>query len=329
MQKKPFDITIVGTHGMLSSALTGAVDLFSLAGITWQHIHQDPAQPAFNVTLSSIDGKAFKCINGVVLSPKCALPAITHSDLVLVPTIGGDLEQVVKANGPLLEQLKRFYLAGAKIASNCTGAFLLAEAGLLKNKSATTHWGYESLFKQRYPDVNLDIDKIITYEEGVYCSGGGVAWLDLVLLLIADFCGEQVAEETAKAHVLDHSRTNQRAYTSIQQKTLHGDSDIAKAQHYVLKNYQKPLTSETLASIANMSLRTFARRFKQACAMTPQQYIQSVRIERARKLLDSTTKPIESIVFEVGYSDLSSFIQLFKKWVGQSPHQYRVRQRMI
>jgi len=257
------------------------------------------------------------------------LAKVECADLILVPTIGGDIEHTIKNNAELLAQIRRLYNSGSKVASNCTGAFLLAEAGLLNEKVATTHWGYESLFKQRYPKVNLDINRLVTYQEGVYCSGGGVAWLDLVLLLIAEFCGEHVAEETAKAHVLDHARTSQRAYTSIQQKTLHGDASIANAQHFILENYAEPLEMKDLAEVARMSQRTFSRRFKAACEMTPQQYIQSVRIEKARSLLDNTTKPIESIVFEVGYTDMSSFIQLFKRWVGQSPHQYRVRKNRV
>ncbi|RPJ67686.1 helix-turn-helix domain-containing protein [Alteromonas sediminis] len=310
---------------MLSSAITGAIDLFSLAGITWHHIHHTQPQQIFDVSLCSVDKAPFKCINGIQLLPHKDIASVVTADLVLVPTIGGDLTLVTENNQALLTHLRRLYDTGCKIASNCTGAFLLAEAGLLDGKVATTHWGYETPFKQRYPQVQLDISRLVTHQDGVYCSGGGVAWLDLVLLLIAEFCGEQVAEETAKAHVLDHARTSQRAYTSIQQKTLHGDMAIAKVQHYILTHYTENVDIAVLADIANMSPRTFSRRFKAACEMTPQQYVQSVRIEHARKQLDITAKPIEQIVHDVGYSDVSSFIQLFKRWVGQSPHQYRMR----
>jgi transcriptional regulator GlxA family with amidase domain len=322
---KPFNIVIAGFDGALSSAITGALDLFSLAGVTWNYIHEQPTEELFTVSIASVNKQPFRCINHVQLLPHADLTLINDVDLLLVPTIGGNILHQLDIHQAITPEINRLFLSGSKVASNCTGAFLLAEAGILAHRAATTHWGYESVFKKRFPNVNLDTSQLVTHQDGIYCAGGGVAWLDLVLLLIEDFCGESVAEETAKAHVLDLTRTNQRAYTSIQQKTLHGDADIARVQQTIMANYDKPISIEHIASDVGMSQRTLMRRFKQACDETPLQYLQSVRIHHACKLLETTTLSVESIVYKVGYSDSSTFVQLFKRWMGISPHQYRIR----
>lgn len=316
-------VTILGYDQAYASAITGALDLFALAGITWQRMQGLEPQKCFNVQLASINQKDIHCINQLTLKSQIAIEDVSHTDLLIIPTIGGKLESVLESNRNLLPFIRHFHHNGADIASNCSGAFLLAEAGILNGKTATTHWGYAELFKQRYPEVDLQPEKLITQNGTIYCSGGGMAWFDLALLLIERYCGHDVATETAKAHVLDIARGNQAAYAQLRSKKYHQDIEIKKAQEWLELNFSKAITLDSLAASVNLSTRTFLRRFKQATGQTPLNYLQSIRVETAKKLLETQSQSLETLTNAVGYEDLSSFTRLFKTFTGLSPSQYR------
>lgn len=317
------NVTILGYDQAYASAITGALDLFALAGITWQRMQGLQPQKSFNVQLASINQNDIYCINQLTLKSQIAIEDVKKTDLLIIPTIGGKLETVLEANRNLLPFIRHFHQNGSDIASNCSGAFLLAEAGILNGKTATTHWGYAELFKQRYPDVNLQPEKLITQNGTIYCSGGGMAWFDLALLLIERYCGHDVATETAKAHVLDIARGNQAAYAQLRSKKYHQDIEIKKAQEWLELHFSKAITLDSLAASVNLSTRTFLRRFKQATGQTPLNYLQSIRVESAKKLLETQSQSLETLTNAVGYEDLSSFTRLFKTFTGLSPSQYR------
>ena len=317
-----FKVTILGFNQAYASAITGALDLFALAGVTWQRMQGLAPEPYFNVQIATLKKQPLRCINQLEIRSHIAIEEVTHTDLLLIPTIGGSLLNVIADNRALLPHIKRHFNAGADIASNCSGAFFLAEAGLLDGKEATTHWGYAELFRKRYPAVKLCAEKLITSDHNIYCSGGGMAWFDLALLLIERYCGHDVATTTAKAHVIDLSRGQQAAYASIRAKKYHQDPDVLHIQEWLEANYLKPVQVSQLAQLVNLSSRTLHRRFKQATEQNPLEYLQSVRIEAAKKLLEKSHENIQRIVNYVGYDDISSFTRLFKKHTGLSPSQY-------
>ena len=317
-----FKVTILGFNQAYASAITGALDLFALAGVTWQRMQGLAPVPYFNVQIATLKKQPLRCINQLEIRSHIAIEEVTHTDLLLIPTIGGSLLNVIADNRALLPHIKRHFNAGADIASNCSGAFFLAEAGLLDGKEATTHWGYAELFRKRYPAVKLCAEKLITSDHNIYCSGGGMAWFDLALLLIERYCGHDVATTTAKAHVIDLSRGQQAAYASIRAKKYHQDPDVLHIQEWLEANYLKPVQVSQLAQLVNLSSRTLHRRFKQATEQNPLEYLQSVRIEAAKKLLEKSHENIQRIVNYVGYDDISSFTRLFKKHTGLSPSQY-------
>lgn len=323
MDKPQYTVTVLGFNHALASAITGALDIFAFAGISWQRIHNIPTSPQFNVQLASAHGHDFLCTNQVTLKPTVAIEDISHTDILLIPTIGGDIDQVLQEMRSQIVHIKRLKNGGADIAANCTGTFLLGESGLLEGKIATTHWGYADKFKAMYPNVNLQPEKMVTEHEAIYCAGGGMAWIDLAIVLIERYCGHQIASDTAKSHVLDVSRTTQAIYASSRQHRFHSDKEIIAVQSFLEENLQCKFTLKALAVKHNMTERTLIRRFKKACDVTPWQYLQSLRIEHARKLLETSNTPLESIVNAVGYEDLSSFTRLFKKYTGLSPSQYR------
>lgn len=318
-----FKVTVLGFEKAYASAITGALDLFALAGVTWQRMQGEPPNPFFDVQLASLGNKPIQCINQLQLSSHIAIEDVSQTDLLLIPTIGGAIEPVLANNRGLLPYIQEHYLAGADIASNCSGAFFLAESGILDKKDATTHWGYAEKFRMSYPQINLRPEKLITQDGQIYCSGGGMAWFDLALLLIERYCGHDVATNTAKAHVLDLARGNQAAYAQVRSKKYHQDEDILFCQEWLENHFAEPIKIDSLANMVNLAPRTFARRFKRATEQSPLQYLQSLRIEAAKKLLESQNKPAEQITNQVGYDDLSSFTRLFKQQTGLSPSQYR------
>jgi transcriptional regulator GlxA family with amidase domain len=316
-------VTILGFEQAYASAITGALDLFALAGVTWQRMQGQSPQQTFKVQLASIAKQPIECINHLTLSSQIAIEDVAHTDILIVPTIGGRIEDVLANNRNLLPFIRHFYAAGADIASNCSGAFLLAESGILDNKQATTHWGYADKFEQRYPNVFLKPSRLITQDGNIYCAGGGMAWFDLALLLIERYCGHDIASNTAKAHVLDLSRGNQAAYAQLRSKKYHQDQDILLIQEWLENHYPQQITLQQLATKANMSERTLLRRFKNATQQTPFAYLQSVRVEAAKKQLETENDSLDTITNAVGYEDLSSFTRLFKSYTGLSPSQYR------
>lgn len=318
-----FTVTIVGFDNALASSITGAIDMFALAGVAWERIHNQPLQRRFKVQLATLDGGSILCINNNRLTPTVRLSDIEHSNILLVPTIGGDILTTLEQTRGILPELIRFHRSGSDIASNCTGAFLVANAGLLDRHIATTHWGYAELFSDLFPAVNLQAKQLITQDKQLFCAGGGMAWYDLVLRLIERYCGHRTAADTAKSHVIDFARGQQTAYAPLHRRKFHHDKEILALQDWLEKNYSQANYIDDLAERCALSPRTLNRRFKQATGQTPQRYLQGLRIEQAKRLLENSDLSIADIVTNIGYEDLSSFARLFKKLTGLSPGYYR------
>lgn len=323
----PCKVTILGFDQAYGSTITGALDLLALAGVSWERLNNKVAQPKFQVEIASYRQSPIQCINKVVLHPHVAIESVETTDLLLIPTIGGKIEEVLTNNRMLLHYIRAFAEKGTDIASNCSGAFLLAEAGVLNGKKATTHWGYADLFAQRYPNVKLNSDAMITQSDNIFCAGGGMAWFDLTLMLIERYCGYDVATHTAKAHVLDRARVSQSAYANLSSKKYHQDQKINEIQQWLEDNFSTSINLQSLASNFNLTFRTFSRRFKQAAGVSPLQYLQQLRIEKAKMLLESSQLSLAQIVNNVGYDDNSSFAKLFKRNTALSPNQYRKKFR--
>jgi transcriptional regulator GlxA family with amidase domain len=322
---KKYRVTIVGFDGALASVISGAMDIFSFAGVSWQRFNQLPPEQRFSVSLASLQQRPVECINRISLHAHEAIEDVKETDILLIPTIGGSIEKVLEKNQALLPHLIRLSQAGCDVASNCSGAFLLAKAGLLKNQNATTHWGYADLFKKMFPDVNLAINQMITQSDNIYCAGGGAAFHNLCLLLIERYCGRETAKQVAKAHVIDTQRSNQSAFANVRLLKQHQQPDLIKVQDYIEDNYQRPMSIADLADMVNISTRTLNRQFQKWVNMRPIEYIQTIRVEQAKRLLEAGHKHVQSLALEVGYDDAASFAKLFKKSTGYTPAQYKTK----
>jgi transcriptional regulator GlxA family with amidase domain len=331
------NIYILGFDQALASAITGIVDLFALSGVTWNRIQQQETAMAFNVQLASKQGGNIQCINNLLLAPHCSFgdldnainqkPNIQESNILVVPTIGGPIQQTLDNNPELIQLLRKAHNAGWTIAGNCTGNFLLAEAGILDGKAATTHWGFENDFKQRFPQVKLQAEQLITRDENIFCAGGGIAWFDLGLHIIERSIDFETAMQTAKAFVIDYRSGTQLSYSLMRIAKPHQDEMVNTIQAIIEQDCTLSLSIEQLASQHNVSQRTLIRRFNSALGMPPNTYLQSVRIERARKMLEESDYNVDTVMNNIGYEDASSFRRLFKKKTGLTPTEYRNRFR--
>ena len=319
------NVVVVGYPKSLASAITGVLDLLALAGVTWNSIQGQTPERLFNVRIASPDGGIVRCINGIELGAHMSYDEVTDADILVIPTLGDPAGLVGSALSSTMELLRRADEKEWLICGNCTGTFLLAEAGVLSGRKATTHWGYKSLFQQRYPDVELQADQLITRDGHIYCAGGGLSWFDLALHLLERLISFEVAVQTAKAFVFDYRRDSQLTYSLMRLSKPHKDDKVAEIQTWLDEHYASDITVEELADKFGMSKRTLIRRFNAALDMPPNTYIQSIRIESARKLLEETDRTVDVVMSDVGYEDASSFRRLFRKKTGLTPTEYRRR----
>lgn len=319
------NVVVAGFPGALSSAITGVVDILAMAGVVWNTIQGQPHERFFNVLVASADGGTVRCINGVELASHLTFDEVEHTDILIIPTLGAPIEEVFQREHGLMPLLQRAEAAGWVICGNCTGNFLLAQSGILNGRCATTHWGYKEQFEQRFPEVRLQADQLITRDGDIYCAGGGLAWFDLALHLIERFVSHEVAVQTAKAFVFDYRRDSQLSYSLMRLAKPHKDDRIADIQAWLDDHYAGRVLVEDLAERFGMSKRTLIRRFNSALGMSPNAYIQTVRIEAARKLLEETERTVDMVMNDVGYEDGSSFRRLFRNKTGLTPTEYRRR----
>ncbi|WP_367107037.1 GlxA family transcriptional regulator [uncultured Psychrobacter sp.] len=321
--REPFKVIILGFDGVLGSVLSGALDLFSFTGVSWQRFLDMEVQPKFKVQIASLGGRDIRCSNRLIMQAHCDIAKVQDCDLLLIPTIGDSIDKVLLQNRELLPHLQRLASTQADIASNCSGAFFLAKAGLLDGKTATTHWGYADKFKSDYPLVDLQENQFVTQSENIFCAAGGSAFYDLALLLIERYCGREVSTQVAKTQIIDSKRGSQGSYSNVTLHKPHSDALVKKVQAFIENNFSQSIEVSTLAAMVNITPRTLNRRFQACTAMRPIEYIQAVRIEQAKRLLESKEVTIKSLAFQVGYSDISSFSRLFKRATELTPKQYQ------
>lgn len=245
-------------------------------------------------------------------------------DMILIPAFTSDnMAETLSANYHNIPHLIKQYNDGASIGTFCTGAFLLGASGLLNGKIATTHVDASNGFAIAFPKVILKADKTVTQDGRLYTSGGATSSFHLLLHLINEYCGKDMAIQIAKYFAIDMDRDKQSYFSTFQPSRNHSDNLVASAQEKIEKNYQDTTTIEELIKDIPSSRRNIVRRFKQITGITPIEYLQQTRIEAAKKLLAQTAQQMTEIIFSSGYSDPKAFRKVFKKSVGMTPSKYR------
>ena len=277
----------------------------------------------FNVQFVSL-WKEVKLNNGLYsIHADALIDDVKHTDLIIIPSMTGDMLSSNYLNKDYVVWIAQQYKGGAEVASLCVGAFLLAFSGLLKDKQCTTHWLYANEFRVMYPSVKLVDEKIITDQNGLYSSGGGNSYWNLLLYLVEKFAGRPMAIHAAKFFVIDLDRHNQSPFVVFSGMKDHEDDDIRKAQDFIEKQFREKLTIDQIAVKFNLTRRTFERRFKKVTYITVAEYIQRVKIEAAKKQLEMGRKSITEVMLDVGYSDTQTFRDVFKRITDMTPVDYR------
>jgi len=274
------------------------------------------------VKLVGLDADPVVCRDGVHLNPSCTAE-VARPDLVIVPGLDDDLESSFAQNRAWVPWIAEWHGAGARVASSCTGAFLLADAGLLDGRPATTHWLFADELQRRYPNVGVSVDRMIVDDGEVITSGGATAFLNLVLYLIERFGGHERANLAAKVLLVDGHRRSQLPYVGFSPRRSHDDPIVHKIQQHIDQHIGESLRIGKLAARFGLSSRTLSRRFTTATGHGPLAYLHHMRIEHAKRFLESTNDPVDAVRGRVGYSDPAAFRRAFKDSAGISPREYR------
>lgn len=320
-----FDVTVLLLAGGLPSTSIAPLEIFSCAGTLYSMIVGSPSEPHFRVRTATLDGTKTTHFVPIELEPAVSLSEVDHTDLVIVPTAGMDIPEACKANAGLVDWLASHGNEMLAVAGICTGVSLLAEAGLLDGRRATTHWAVVEQCRARYPKVKWEGERFLTEQDNVFCSGGLYASIDLSLYLVERFAGHEVAVQTAKALLLETPRVWQSSYAAAAPRSLHDDAEIQAAQSWLFEHFREEVQMDGLAAQVGMSPRNFARRFKAAVGESPLAYLHRLRIDAARHYLESENRPVTDIALAVGYEDVAFFRRLFQRHTGVSPRAYRAR----
>jgi transcriptional regulator GlxA family with amidase domain len=317
---KHLTILVPGGEGNNLSSIAGAYKIFSKANEYWKANYK---KELFTIQLAGVSKKVEFYDGLFSVKPHTNISAISQTSLIIIPSLNHNYQKVVKGNKLLIDWIEKQYKQGAEIAAICTGAFMLASTGLLDGKSCSTHWTAADNFRSMFPKVNLKTDKLITDENGIYTNGGAFSFLNLMIYLVEKYYNRQTAIFCSKVFQIEMDRKSQSPFTIFTGQKLHGDEMVVKAQSYIESNLDQKISIEELSSKFSAGRRNFDRRFIKATGNTPVEYSQRVKIESAKKAFEASRKTINEVMYEVGYSDVKAFREVFRKITGMSPLEYK------
>lgn len=304
------------------SSVVGAYKIFSRANDYWQNV---TGQQLFTIQLAGLSTEVEFHSGLFTVHPQVLLSDIRRTDVVIIPSLNHNYAQALKDNRRMVYWIEEQYSAGAEIASICSGAFMLAATGLLDGRICSTHWAVAEQFQQMFPKVQLRTDKIITDENGIYTNGGAYSFLNLVIYLVEKYFDRATAIYCCKVFQVEIDRDSQSPFTIFTGQKLHSDEMVKQAQTYIENNLQEKLSMEELSSRYAVGRRNFDRRFIKATGNTPVEYSQRVRVESAKRALETSRKTINEVMYDVGYSDVKAFREVFRRITGLTPLEYRNR----
>ncbi len=326
----PVTVALLGLPETTAATLYGFYDALASVRRDWTMLHGGGAADSpFKPLVVNSDGKPFSAANGVRITPDCSFAECSNPDVVVVTDVavqpGTD---VGKRYDESVSWLKSCHAKGGLLASACSGAVVIARTGLLDGLDATSHWAYCDHLQREHPRTRWHADRglVVTGDDQrILMGGSGVSWHLLVLALIARFAGPEEAMQVARINLMDLSSTSPTVYASLTHGSHAADPAIARCQQWASLNYTDEAPVARMVVLSCLPERTFKRRFTQATGMSPLQYVHHVRLEEAKHLLESGDAPVEDVAAEVGYSDGSFFGSLFRRKVGMTPAQYRMR----
>jgi transcriptional regulator GlxA family with amidase domain len=318
-------LTIIVPEGENNlSSIVGTYKLFSRANAYWK---ERGNEPVFQIQLAGLSDQVDFYEGLFSVKPHTSISTISKTDLIIIPSLNHYYTKALALNEAFLPWMKQQYKEGAEIASICTGAFMLAASGLLDGKNCSTHWSAAEDFRLHFPKVHLQTDQLITDEQGIYTNGGAYSFLNLIIYLVEKYFDRQTAIYCSKVFQIEPDRKSQSAFTIFRGQKQHEDEVVKEVQSYIEHHFREKISIEELSARFSVGRRNFDRRFIKATGNTPIEYIQRVKVESAKKALEISRKTVSEIMYEVGYSDLKAFREVFRKFTGMSPVAYKARYR--
>jgi transcriptional regulator GlxA family with amidase domain len=323
-------VAVLAVPESTASTIYGMYDLLASTGRDWDLlIKGTPGEQVMRPIIVSADGRSFRAANNVWIEPQCALAECPAPDVVAIPDLLVPPEEDLSGRYVAeIEWIRERYATGATLATACSGALILAEAGLLDGQDVTTHWGYCEALATRYPGARVHPNRALVIsgeEQRLIMAGGGTSWQDLALFLIARFAGTEAAMRVARVYLIDWHHVGQQPFATLTRNRQANDALIAKCQEWIAQHYDKESPVAAMARLSGLAERSFKRRFARATGMSPIEYVHTLRLEESKHTLETTDLPVEAVANEVGYEDASFFGRLFRRKVGLTPAQYRKR----
>jgi transcriptional regulator GlxA family with amidase domain len=313
-------ISILALNDATMTSIDGSLQLFSRINDFRKYSGE---KPFYRIEVAGLTEHTYLNEGLYSINVNKKISEIKKTDLIVIPIICGDFSKTLKSNEGFSDWIKEQHQNGAEIASLCVGSFFLAATGLLNGRKCATHWAAKNDFEIMFPTVNLIEDTIITDENGIYTSGGTYSYLNLLLYIIEKHLGREMSVLASKMFEIDIERKSQNQFIIFMGQKRHNDGEVLKAQEFIENNPDKKFTIDEISSKFGIGRRTFERRFKKSTGNSIIEYIQRVKVEAIKKQLELGRKTINEIIFEIGYNDINAFRNVFKKYTGMSPVDYR------
>ncbi len=322
------DALIVAVPETAGSALYGMIDVLAAAGNLWQDlVGAEPKRHPIRPRIVSPSRALFVCGNRIPVAPDLGVDEDPAGDIVILPEIWLAPDDDPKGRYPeLLDWVRRRYQSGSRIYAACSGSVMLAATGLLNGKDATSHWGYQDLFRTHYPEVNFRPEPNLAFADPagrIVTAGGTTSWHDLAIHIISRHLSPGEALRIAKVYLLKWHSEGQLPYASLVRRQPHADSAVRHCERWLEEHYREPSAISGAVAISGIPERSLKRRFKTATGTTLITYVQNLRVEEAKRRLETGSQAFERISTEVGYDNLAFFRRLFKRCTGLTPGQYR------
>ncbi|WP_295874200.1 helix-turn-helix domain-containing protein [uncultured Zhongshania sp.] len=319
-------VYVLAYEDCYAGSLANPQDLYLVANSHWREQYKRQ-EGVFEWQVLSEDGAPVRTASGLRVAVDGALVDLDEGSIIVLPAMnypgGKAFSHKLLAMSAIVSWLSRQYANGCIICAHCTSSFVLAETGLLSGLAATTSWWLAEQFGQRYPDIALRAGELVVDEKRLITGGANGAEMVTALILVERYMGKAVASLCAKTLLVDTNLTQQTPYLILPRQKEHSDALVLSAQDHLERNLTSPFSLDALATQCHVSSRTLMRRFKEAVGDTPNSYLQNLRIEAAKKLLESTGMSSEQIMRRIGYADISSFNRLFQRKTGLTPRSYR------
>lgn len=330
--ERPVRLSLVAVHDAYLWPVSGIYEVLTSLTDVGGFFEGKVSPPPFEVEIVAPSNSVSHAASGLPLAPQRTLREVASTDIAVVPSMFVSEEGWMRGrHTEVVEWLREMHRGGARLCSACSGALLLAETGLLDGLEATVHWAFESTFRRNFPGVTLRLERVLVVSGNrreFVMSGASAGWHDLLLYLVASHLGANVARQIGKFLLLQWHPHGQAPYITFQPAGDHGDEVVRKLQNWVQANLATDNPVEAMCRIADMPGRSFIRRFKRATGHGPLEYVQRLRVEQAKHLLECTRRSIDDVGADVGYDNAAFFRRLFKRVTGVSPSMYRQRFRL-